>query len=601
MQVPMAQVLDPGAGSLSSQVELFVSCRELKNMDLLSKSDPFVVVYARERNDVPWKEYYRSKTIWDNLNPDFPDQILLKYQFEVQQYLRFEIYDRDAEDEDLSKHDFIGAANTTLASIMGGRGSVWSSDLTNSKTGRPGSGKAPGKIIVRGEEVASCKDVAELQFMASNLDRKDWFGFGRSDPFITISRSREDGNFVKVWESEHILKELNPVWKPVTLPVQVLCNGDLDRPLKISVFDWNSNGTHVLIGEFSASMRDLQPGKSFTLEDPEQRRKKGKKYKGSGMFTVRHAAIQKRFSFLDYIRGGCELNLMIGIDFTASNGAVSTPQSLHYQGASLSQSMRNVDDLNEYQRVIVSVGEILQDYDTDGKIPVYGFGGAVSGQVQHCFPLTFDDSYPEVTGIEGVMTAYKNAFDVVSLHGPTLFTPLLRCANGYAREHCTQAKQSYTVLLIITDGVINDMSSAIEQIVYGSELPLSIVIVGVGAADFTNMETLDADDEPLRANGRTMKRDIVQFVPFRKFYNQHYTALAREVLAEIPEQLVSYMSSHGIRPNPPMEPSRRHLAVERSQRMINGGTQDDASVSDAPYALPVPAPDSTAPSAPYQL
>lgn len=46
----------------------------------------------------------------------------------------------------------------------------------------------------------------------------------------------------------------------------------------------------------------------------------------------------------------------------------------------------------------------------------------------------------------------------------------------------------YLVLLIITDGVIQDMDASIEQIVEGADLPLSIIIVGVGNNDFTDME-----------------------------------------------------------------------------------------------------------------
>lgn len=45
----------------------------------------------------------------------------------------------------------------------------------------------------------------------------------------------------------------------------------------------------------------------------------------------------------------------------------------------------------------------------------------------------------------------------------------------------------YLVLLIITDGAIHDMDIAIQQIVYGADLPLSILIVGVGNGDFKNM------------------------------------------------------------------------------------------------------------------
>ena len=41
------------------------------------------------------------------------------------------------------------------------------------------------------------------------------------------------------------------------------------------------------------------------------------------------------------------------------------------------------------------------------------------------------------------------------------------------------------------------MVQTVDLIVDSSSLPLSIVIVGVGGADFTNMRTLDADDRPL--------------------------------------------------------------------------------------------------------
>lgn len=51
--------------------------------------------------------------------------------------------------------------------------------------------------------------------------------------------------------------------------------------------------------------------------------------------------------------------------------------------------------------------------------------------------------------------------------------------------------------MIITDGIINDMQKTIDQIVRGSELPMAIIIVGVGSDDFESMDILDADDNPL--------------------------------------------------------------------------------------------------------
>ena len=73
----------------------------------------------------------------------------------------------------------------------------------------------------------------------------------------------------------------------------------------------------------------------------------------------------------------------------------------------------------------------------------------------------------------------------------------------------------YQILLILTDGVIFDMDETKSALVDLSELACSIIIVGVGSADFSQMEELDGDDGVLRdARGRKCARDIVQFVEF---------------------------------------------------------------------------------------
>lgn len=77
--------------------------------------------------------------------------------------------------------------------------------------------------------------------------------------------------------------------------------------------------------------------------------------------------------------------------------------------------------------------------------------------------------------------------------------------------------------------------------------------MGVGNADFQSMEELDGDTIALEVNGVRAARDIVQFVPFKNFQNIENQLnaklyLAREVLAEIPAQLVGYMKSRNIVP-----------------------------------------------------
>ena len=76
---------------------------------------------------------------------------------------------------------------------------------------------------------------------------------------------------------------------------------------------------------------------------------------------------------------------------------------------------------------------------------------------------------------------------------------------------------NYTILLIITDGMMHDSQNTIKEIIRGCDSSLSIIIVGVGSADFSRMELLDSDHQPLRdKEGKETKRDIVQFVNFNE-------------------------------------------------------------------------------------
>ena len=94
----------------------------------------------------------------------------------------------------------------------------------------------------------------------------------------------------------------------------------------------------------------------------------------------------------------------------------------------------------------------------------------------------------------------------IDLDGPTYFAPMIKEIVEFTREAFRQDDNNYTVLLILTDGCIHDMQATKDWIVEGSYLPLSIIIVGVGDADFTLMEELDSDDKVTRWNNKAPPR-----------------------------------------------------------------------------------------------
>ena len=57
-----------------------------------------------------------------------------------------------------------------------------------------------------------------------------------------------------------------------------------------------------------------------------------------------------------------------------------------------------------------------------------------------------------------------------------------------------------------------DMDATKAALVRASTLPMSVIIVGVGNEDFSEMVKLDADDRALSFGGVRAQRDIVQFV-----------------------------------------------------------------------------------------
>lgn len=60
-----------------------------------------------------------------------------------------------------------------------------------------------------------------------------------------------------VYKTEVVMNNLNPVWAPVVASLQQLSNGDPYRPLLIECFDWDSDGSHDLIGSVQTSVADL--------------------------------------------------------------------------------------------------------------------------------------------------------------------------------------------------------------------------------------------------------------------------------------------------------------------------------------------------------
>ena len=363
----------------------------------------------------------------------------------------------------------------------------------------------------------------------------------------------------------------------------------------ISIYEFEND--HIMankITEFKVTSSDREF--TFEINNPD--------FSANILVNIRE---YKLFSFIDYIELGMKINLIAGIDFTGSNGHPLDAKSLHYiNSKELTQYEKALTAVGEilvhydedqliplygfggipngkievehiFSLKQIKLNENNQDYIDYGisskkslnkifsvnNIKEYQFilesknlnsddeefndsnDNHKSNLKSRPFNDPFKDDY--VIGLSGILETYRKSLNSISFSGPTVFNPLLeKVRHNMIKNQKVGSIKDYYILLILTDGQINDLKQTITSIVNLSLLPISIIIIGIGDDDFKSMKDLDGDGFPLtNFNNKVTSRDIVQFVHYNKFKN-NMKLLAEEVLREVPLQVESYYHIHGI-------------------------------------------------------
>ncbi|CAJ0559831.1 unnamed protein product, partial [Mesorhabditis spiculigera] len=447
------------------------------------------------RNSEEFEELL-AKVINNCLNPDWATKIELTYAFEEQQKLQFEVFDYAKS----GKPTRLGGANVLLHEIVGAKYNRVTVPLIE-------EGKRYGSITVTAEEMGSGRQES-VYFMcsATKLDRKDFLG--KCDPFLKISRINWDNTLQLAYRTRYREQNLNPKWKPFEVHIDQLCYGDKNRPFLIECYDWDQDGNHDLVGSCTTTVNRLTSGDDVSLSLIHERRPESRKYVDSGQlhFTKSTAGSTSRFWIL----------------FRAVRNSTSPSRSI-----------------SPYETAIRAIGEICQFYNASKVFNGFGFGAKLpkSDQTLYNFPLNIETGEPRCDGVDGLVKSYRSALRHVILSGPADFAPTIRFAAQRAASLPANGSK-YSVLLILTNGIIADMERTKEQVVKASSLPLSVIIVGVGYDSFDEMKFVQ----------------MRNFLPPHRHLNEEELTdarenLAKEVLQEIPIQLTSYMKSRGIYPS----------------------------------------------------
>ena len=358
---------------------------------------------------------------------------------------------------------------------------------------------------------------------------------------FNLTLSRTEGNITKSQEEEYYKNEKYKIYFKVEKNNSILYESEAftdDGKFNIVQIPLDIISSDFFISFFNSKNQNV--GKIKTninqLVNPKSQKKLFFQIRLSlkdVLNIYNFSSIKEEITFLDYIKNGVRVALDIGIDFTGSNGHPDDIGTLHCR-------LPDAPERNPYERAILSCARIMANYDYDQLFPVYGFGAVIKGQKQAsmCFNINFKDD-PNIKYVDNIMKEYYSCLDKIYFSGPTCFAPIINKIISEIKKENDILE--YHVLMILTDGKIDDFEDTVDALVEGSFLPLSVIIIGIGDnPDFNFMEQLDGDDIPIISrNGKKRQRDLVQFVPFNKFEGDE-KKLTEEVLDEIPRQIIEY-------------------------------------------------------------
>lgn len=472
----------------------------------------YVKVELRDNQEQIWQELGKSSTVRMTKSMAWNYEFEINFVFQARQPVKFTLF-KYQDDQSF----IVGMNIVDLREIVKYPRNEFSlKDIASNNI---------GKFIVSTREDKGLHQKIIFQISGEKLADLDYFD--KSDPYYRIFKE-ELNNWTLVHESKIIMDNLDPKWEPVSMKYFEFCGNNPEALIKIECFDYDSPTKSDYIGLCIFRAKEFVTGARFQLRNP------AKSNILTGTIIVNLSDIIEEKTFLDHLSNGMKINISLAIDFTSSNGLKTSNNSLHY----FSETKES-----EYAQAIRLLGEILSKYDSDSRIPVFGFGGIPTWHtdlVKHDFSLTKDENNPFAPDFEQVINIYKSTLPEIELKGPTYFAPIIRRQLRMIEEY---KENTYSILIIITDGDIDDYDETVSLIVEASDKPLSIIIVGVGYESFLKMENLDGDQKALRnKKGVEWKRDIVQFVRFRNFkLNLHH--FTEKALEEVPLQLIKYMES----------------------------------------------------------
>lgn len=424
------------------------------------------------------------------------------------------------------------------------------------------NGRQIGQINMVYRSVVDDKATFQIGMKCLNVKNVDFFS--NSDPYIVIYRPADthimalskDEVPERAWtalhKTEYKKNDLNPVFEPFAMSKWKFCRANLNCLMKFEIWDHATFGRDKIISIGYTTPARIQAEEGKFLNTFDQKNKFG------GTIVFSRFDEKKFYLFNEYVDAGVQLRLFIAVD---CSGSTKDFHKIDLEGP---------PDL--FEKAIKETSSILINKEKTNRFGLLGFGAKVKGCKHPTFAFNHEVNHrnPSVKSVDEALDLYRKVYPTIEPEEPTNLSAVIERIHMMMLHQDKRNFKIYTLLVVLTDGDINDRQETIDKIVECSQYPLSIILVGIGQKNFDDLEyfesgfevekTTDKKKKKKRGNfiisgrlkdskGVEAARRIVRFV-----YYQNYMGKPKEfeeaLLKDVPKQMTEFYNMMKFDPNP---------------------------------------------------
>jgi len=518
--------------SRTVRLQLLLSCEDLPRINVMRKPPNAVcfVAIVTDSGSVMGSQRHRigvTEIVPQSSCPEFTKVIILNHRLGTETKIAIDIFHcKNVEEEpQWELNNFVHRGLPQSKGIDSLGSSVLDVEAIMSRpdyclTDTLGKG---GKLHVRVEVSNETMQPGSFRFQFRALElpnvRRNFMD--RPNFYLEINR-KQKGISQDIWHPVYRTKmtslTLQPFWELDSLDLEVLCNHEIHRELRLMIMDLDGSSrkqvgwvdttpdslidhkaTHgnaddskayFLTKGMEGQVINNRLGKLIVLEAELLYQRGGSMSDAYCMPIPEAIAVEimpapRHSKTFEGIMERGSLDLIVAIDFTKKNGNGITPGTSHFRGVGL----------NDYQWVANTLGATFGSFSKSHEIPVYGFGGQYQGRDYDLFQC---GTQPKVRGVSGLLEAYDYVFSTGIVFGDRCNYDNVIMAAAYESQKqldlaLQQGKISYSVLLVLTTGTETDVLAAKEKLGVASKCPLSVLFIRI-----QNSERLSFGDTKIR-------------------------------------------------------------------------------------------------------